>query len=122
MMFSRINSKAQQFLTFSALSISSGLVGAAPTLQPDINHGQTARIVAKQLSLLHYTRKVLDDSLSEQVWRRYISLLDEKRIDFTQLDIAAFEPWRQIWDDQLKQGQLTAAFSIYNLYLQRKSE
>ncbi len=122
MTLSHMHSKVRLCFIASALGLFCSPVAAVPVLQPEDSYSQTVRIVARLLSVQHYSRKVLDDALSELIWQRYIDSLDEQRIYFTEQDITGFEPWRQALDDQFKSGNLAPTFAIYNLCLKRQGE
>lgn len=91
-------------------------------LQPTDVQSRTARLVTRQLSVLHYTRQVLNDDLSAIIWTRYLNDLDGQRLYFLDSDIDSFSRWKLMLDDQLKSGQLGTAFAIFNRYQQRLRE
>lgn len=94
----------------------------APALQPSDDQSRVARIVTRQLSIQHYNRTLLNDSLSGEIWKRYLGDMDNQRVYLLASDIQAFEPWRLRLDDQLKGGQLAPAFTMFNRYQLRLRE
>lgn len=117
-------------LKLRPLSLSLALMLALPLsasaqpddLQPTDVQSRTARLVTRQLSVLHYTRQVLNDDLSAIIWTRYLNDLDGQRLYFLDSDIDSFSRWKLMLDDQLKSGQLGTAFAIFNRYQQRLRE
>ncbi|MEL0027493.1 MAG: tail-specific protease, partial [Perlucidibaca sp.] len=106
-----------------ALLVATPALAEAPALlQASSEQSNTARIVTRQLSVLHYSRIVLNDTLSEQIWNRYLADMDNQRVYFLAADIQSFEPWRLKLDDQLKGGQMVPAFAMYNRFQQRQRE
>ncbi len=95
---------------------------AAAELVPTEQQSKVARTVARQLSVLHYTRPPLDDALSLVIWNRYLSDLDGQRLFFLASDIEGFMRWQLQMDDHLKTGVLTPGFTIYNRFQNRLRE
>ena len=94
---------------------------SAGGLAPEEVHAGAARGILDRLQG-HYRQMRLDDSLSEKVFNRYLRDLDPNRVYFLASDVAAFERYRLLLDDQLRRGDLSAGFDIFNLYQQRVSE
>ncbi|MDX1594951.1 MAG: carboxy terminal-processing peptidase [Gammaproteobacteria bacterium] len=91
-------------------------------LAPEEVHAETAHDVITRLSRGHYRRIPLDDTLSSHAFDRYLEMLDPSRIYFRADDIAEFESQRTQLDDQLRDGELGPAFTIYNRYQERLAE
>ncbi|OOF36287.1 C-terminal processing peptidase [Rodentibacter rarus] len=117
---------------FGALFFHSGVSFAvAPKLklsdiQPPVvteeNQLATKRATTR-LTQSHYRKFQLDDAFSEQVFDRYIKNLDYSRNTFLQSDIDALrQKYGAQLDDQLNQGDLSAAFAIYDLMMKRRYE
>lgn len=98
----------------------------APTsrsdLQPTRIQAKTARTVVDLLDELHYEHRKLDDTLSGQIFDRYLKDLDGQRLYFLASDIQTFEPWRPSFDNALKRSDVKGAFLIFNRYQQRAVE
>ena len=86
---------------------------------PTEQQSKVARTVARQLSVLHYSRPPLDDKLSQVIWNRYLSDLDGQRLFFLASDIEGFSRLQLQLDDQFKAGVLSPGFNIYNRYQDR---
>ena len=72
-----------------------------------------------QLEERHYAKLEYDDTLSSQHLDSYIDSLDRGKMYFTAADLAEFEQYRTVMDDQLPEGKLDAGFAIFNRYHQR---
>ncbi len=75
-----------------------------------------------QLEERHYAKLEYDDMLSSQHLDNYLDSLDNARMFFLAADIAEFEKYRTVMDDQLHKGRLDAGFDIFNRFHQRLSE
>lgn len=75
--------------------------------------------IVEQLQERHYAKLTYDDALSSQHLDSYIDSLDRGKLFFTASDIAGFEQYRSVMDDQLRAGKLDAGFAIFNVYQQR---
>jgi carboxyl-terminal processing protease len=95
---------------------------SAPLLSPLDIHPRTSLNVLEQLRRNHYVDKIVDDELSEQVFDKYLTVLDPGRYYFVREDIKEFEQYRRGLDDALKMGNLKPAFTIFNRYQQRVVE
>ncbi len=93
-------------------------------LSSSAEQGSIAQWVSEFLSVsdYSYTKRPLDDTLSADIFQRYLDSLDGERLFFLASDIASFEPYRTKLDDAIAAHDLRPAFHIYNLYTQRLAE
>ncbi|MEM9257561.1 MAG: carboxy terminal-processing peptidase [Pseudomonadota bacterium] len=75
--------------------------------------------LVKQLEERHYAKLPYDDTLSSQHLDSYIDSLDRSRMFFTADDIAEFNQYRRVMDDQLPRGKLDAGYQIFNRFHER---
>ena len=75
--------------------------------------------VSTKTEVLSDNRLTLDDQMSQTIWNRYLDALDGQRIYFLAADIQAFAGNRTLLDNQIKAGQLTVAFALFNRQQQR---
>jgi len=87
----------------------------------EYEEGQRETIIelVKHLEERHYAKLKYDDELSSQHLDRYIEKLDPSRMFFTAEDIAGFEKYRKVMDDQLPRGKLDAGYTIFNRFILR---
>ena len=78
--------------------------------------------IVRNLKRNHYQKISIDDSLSNNIFKRYLSEIDPLRIYFMAGDIKDFEPLRYNLDNALVQGDVTPAFKIYNIYQSRLAQ
>jgi carboxyl-terminal processing protease len=82
----------------------------------------TAVELLEQLQERHYSKLSYDDNLSAQHLDHYIDSLDGGKMFFLASDIADFEQYRTVMDDQLSEGKLDAGFAIFNRFHERLRE
>ena len=112
-----------------ALAVFSAAVADAPQadggvyepLTPLTSHSKTSVSIVNELRNHHYyPRRKIDDSVSAQVFDKYIERLDSDRVYFLATDVEGLdEKYRFSLDEALKQGDLTPAFDIFNLFQER---
>ena len=94
----------------------------AVVLEPEYKNQDLIEAVVKITKRRHLVQLELDDRLSAQIFDAYLDSLDPTKSHFTRNDISDLARWRQLMDDQLEDGRQTAAFAIYNRYLQRANQ
>lgn len=97
-------------------------VAVRKNLTPTAEQAKASRLVARQLSVLHYNKTPLNDELSADIWTRYLSDLDGQHVYFLASDIEQFKAQRLRLDDELKAGDLDPAFAMFNRYQKRAHE
>ncbi|GAB3542610.1 carboxy terminal-processing peptidase [Spirosoma fluminis] len=91
----------------------------ADELKPSVSQEKVESLVAKLLTTYHYRKVRLDDSLSSVVWDNYLKEVDGNKTYLLASDVAAFEKYRYQIDDALINGDLTAAYALFNVYRKR---
>ncbi len=98
------------------------LQAAIDDLKPSMSQENVEKLVAKLLTTYHYRKVRLNDSLSSVVWDNYLKEVDGNKTYLLASDVAAFEKYRYQIDDALINGDLTAAYDLYNVFRQRYKE
>ncbi|RMD97418.1 MAG: tail-specific protease, partial [Calditrichaeota bacterium] len=117
--FSKLGAAAFILWMLLALQIQAG---AAERLFPEKQHPTLSRTIASLLHRYHYSHYALNDSLSSEIFDRYVKSLDHNKSYFLASDIRQFEKYRYALDDEVKQGNLQPVYDFFNLYLQRADE
>ena len=73
----------------------------------------------EQLEERHYAKLEYDDDFSSEHLDKYIDALDGGKMFFLASDVAEFEQFRTVMDDQLPKGNLDAGFFIFNRFQER---
>jgi carboxyl-terminal processing protease len=95
---------------------------AGDELKPSVSQEKVETLVAKLLTTYHYRKVKLNDSLSSVVWDNYLKEVDNNKTYLLASDVAGFEKYRYQIDDALINGDLTAAYDIYNVFRKRYQE
>ena len=69
-----------------------------------------------------YRPRALDDTLSAEVFKRYLESLDPAKLFFTTADIDTLATYRATLDDAIKSGEIAPAFEMFSLYQKRVNE
>jgi carboxyl-terminal processing protease len=91
-------------------------------LTPTDDEAQAAQLSARFLTRFHYDAQPLDDAMSAKIYDAYFKLLDSEKVFFTQQDMDKFAPLKTKFDDAIWNKDLSAPFSVFNLYIQRAVE
>lgn len=102
-------------ICFSALALETKV----EKLKPAAIQSKTTIEIVKQLSKEHYRQQELNDSLSSRFLDEYLKTLDNSKNFFLASDIAEFEAYRKVFDNDFKAGKLANAFTIYNRFSER---
>lgn len=93
-----------------------------PVLIPQNQHATASKRITARFTRGHYKKVKISDTLSEEVFDRFIKQLDYSRNIFLASDIASFNESRLEFDDAFARGKLSPAYDIYNLNMQRRLE
>lgn len=97
---------------------------ANTTMQQTADEATAARLLYGTLSDSRYAYRPLqlDDSLSADIFKRYLDGLDGDKLFFTQADVSRFGAYRSTLDDAIRNRQLQPAFDMFALYQTRVGE
>jgi len=95
--------------------------GGAISVAPTADQASTSKLVYGLLSDSRYAYRPrpLDDTLSQEVFKRYFEALDGGKQFFTADDVARFAPYKTKMDDAIRSGDLEPAYEIFTVYKQR---
>ena len=125
--------KAHYPLLFLALTAPLALLARAPGdagggsaigSSPTAAQATTAKLVYGLLSDSRYAYRprALDDTLSADIFKRYLDSLDASKMFFTAQDVAKFSVYKTSLDDAIKSGNVEPAYAIFATYKQRVDE
>lgn len=98
------------------------LEGEWVMLRPTAQHAVIAKDVVGLFESVSYKKVPLNDSISSLIHDNLIASLDEGRNYLMQEDIDAFEPYRQKLGEDFKNGDLSALYHMYNVFMKRNLE
>jgi carboxyl-terminal processing protease len=97
-------------------------VAGSNDLQPDAQQSVVCQYIAGIITQHNYKKVTLNDSISEVVYNRYIKSLDENHNYLLATDIKDFEKYKTVLDDDLKSGNLSDVFYMFNVYQKRYND
>ncbi|MBW4888280.1 carboxy terminal-processing peptidase [Mucilaginibacter sp. HMF5004] len=100
----------------------SARVDGSNDLQPDEKQSLVSRVVAQMITNNNYKKVKLNDSLSAVIFNRYVKSLDDNHDYFLASDIEGFQQYKTKLDDDLKSGDLSNVFYMYNVFQKRYVE
>ncbi|HQT21898.1 MAG: tail-specific protease [Sphingobacteriales bacterium 17-39-43] len=98
------------------------IVVSESDLKPELQQSVIAKSLVELMENFHYQKVVVDDSFSSIVFDEYLKALDNGKSYFLQSDIADFEKYRLTMDDDLRSGDLSVPFYIFNVYQKRYND
>jgi len=75
--------------------------------------------ILKNVRSNHYLRLKLNDSMSSKIFTNYINSLDPLKHLFLKKEIQEFKKFEFTLDNSIKNGNLSFAYKVFNLYLER---
>jgi carboxyl-terminal processing protease len=106
-------------LACSAAPKQQQLVEGMPNIKPDEQQGLVVKEVVALIENYNYKKIKVNDSISSLVLDKFIKSLDPTKNYFLSSDIKEFEKFRSTLDDDFHNGDLSAPFYIFNVYLKR---
>ncbi|GBU09743.1 carboxy-terminal protease for penicillin-binding protein 3 [Gammaproteobacteria bacterium] len=104
----------------SAIFASSFLFACAQTLvKPDQHLSEIAHSISTLMTKYHYEDQKIDQAKAEQVFDNYIKSIDPQKIYFLESDIQEFSKLKPNLQKNLKEGNLSIGFIIYNRLQER---
>ena len=97
-------------------------VAGSNDLQPDAQQSIVCQYIATLISDHNYKKVPLNDSISEVIYARYIKSLDENHNYLLASDIKDFDKYKDALDDDLKSGNLSDVFYMFNVYQKRYND
>lgn len=117
------------FVTFTAAVLACSaapkpqqLVEGIPNIKPDEQQSLVCKEVVALIENYNYKKIKLNDSISSLILDKYVKALDPSKYYFLASDIKYFDQFRNTLDDDFRNGDLSAPFYIFNIYLKRYSE
>lgn len=109
-------------LACSAAPKQQPLVEGIPNIKPEEQQGLVCKEVVALIENYNYKKIQINDSISSLILDKYVKALDPSKYYFLASDIKDFEKYRNTLDDDFRNGDLSAPFYIFNVYLKRYNE
>jgi carboxyl-terminal processing protease len=98
------------------------IIVSGSDLKPELQQSVVAKSLVELLENFHYKKVVVNDAFSSIVFDEYLKSLDNGKSYFLQSDIAGFEQYRLTMDDDIRSGDLSVPFYIFNVYQKRYND
>ncbi len=89
---------------------------------PSDDDGTTAKYVCRMMSKHHISHGDLDDNIANKLFDSFLSNLDPQRLYFIAADIDEFAKSKPALDDQLREGNVKFAYTVYSRFMKRVEE
>jgi carboxyl-terminal processing protease len=97
-------------------------VQGSNNLEPTAQQSVICKTVAGFITNYNYKKVELNDSLSTVIYNRYLKSLDENHNYLLASDVADFDKYKTVLDDDIKSGNLTDVFYMFNVFQKRYEE
>ena len=97
-------------------------VPGSNNLEPTAQQSIVCKTVAQFITTYNYKKVELNDSLSTVIFDRYLKSLDENHNYLLASDVADFSKFKTVLDDDIKDGNLTDVFYMFNVFQKRYEE
>ena len=95
---------------------------ASATVAPRNYYGNIARRLGDMLPKFHVLQRRLDDEMSQRAWTNLVTFYDFDHSVFLKSDLDAFAVREKTLDDEIRAGDVSFGFEVYNLYVERLRE
>ncbi|MBI4060325.1 MAG: carboxy terminal-processing peptidase [Elusimicrobia bacterium] len=111
------------FRRLMAVSLALSLAAPASALERYNGGPIVAELVGRLLEQTHYARRPIDDDASREFLRNYLDSYDYNHMILEKSDVEEFEAkYAKTLDDRLKDGDVEAAYEIFERVSQRLAE
>ena len=91
-------------------------------VEPRNYYGSVGKRLGDMLPRYHVLQKKLDDEISRRAWTNLVTTYDFDHSVFLQSDLDSFAKRQNSLDDEIRAGNVSFGFEIYNLYVKRLKE
>lgn len=105
--------------TLFAIGPIDSTVSADELAAPTRTDRRVSLLVAQLMETNHLSNQPLDDSRSIRAFDNYVDNLDALKVYFLKSDIEEFERFKTLLDDQMLEGDFSAAYAVFNRFLER---
>ena len=110
----------KRFFLLSVLLLS--VAAADADVAPREYYGKIAQRLAGMLTKHHVLQRPLDDAISQRAWTNLVTFYDYDHSVFLQSDLDRLAARQTKLDDELKAGDVSFGYEVYNLYVDRLHE
>jgi len=115
-------SRAASTMVLGVFSLVATTIFAQQLTKPSEEAAHTARVICTMVNKYHINHGEVDDTIAPKLFDRFVNLLDPQKLYFVASDIEEFSANRMKLDDQVKSGDVSFAYEVFNRYSDRVSE
>ena len=106
----------------SASVLVAGVLAAHGAVEPRNYYGNVARRLGDMLPKYHVLQQRLDDEMSRRAWTNLVTFYDFDHSVFLKSDLDRLAKRDKSLDDEIRSGDVSFGFDVYNLYVERLHE
>ena len=104
------------------LALAASTIFAHEAAEPRPAESRTAILVCKLIEENHISHVRINEEISAKLFKRYIELLDPRKLYFTQTDVDELGQDKTKLGDLMKHGNVDFAYNTFDLFLKRVNE
>ena len=105
-----------------AAALAAGVLAAHGAVEPRNYYGNVARRLGDMLPKYHVLQQRLDDEISRRAWTNLVTFYDFDHSVFLKSDLDRLAMREKSIDDEIRAGDVSFGFDVYNLYVERLRE
>jgi len=105
-----------------ATAVTASALAAHAAVEPRNYYGNIAKRLGDMLPKYHVLQQRLDDEISRRAWTNLVTFYDFDHSVFLKSDLDRLSLRKQSLDDELRAGNVSFGFDVYNLYVERLHE
>ena len=98
------------------------VASASADVEPRNYYGKVGKRLGDMLPKFHVLQRQLDDEISQRAWTNLVTFYDFDHSVFLKSDLALFAARERTLDDEIREGDVSFGFALYNLYVKRLRE
>ena len=104
------------------LCLMSSVLAASAAVEPRNYYGKIAQRLGDSLPKYHVLQQALNDEISQRAWTNLVTFYDYDHSVFLQSDLDRFAAHEKTLDDEIRAGDVSFGYDVYNLYVRRLRE
>ena len=104
------------------LCLMSSVLAASAAVAPRNYYGKIAQRLGDSLPKYHVLQQALNDEISQRAWTNLVTFYDYDHSVFLQSDLDRFAAHEKTLDDEIRAGDVSFGYDVYNLYVRRLRE
>ena len=100
----------------------SSVLAASAAVAPRNYYGKIAQRLGDSLPKYHVLQQALNDEISQRAWTNLVTFYDYDHSVFLQSDLDRFAAHEKTLDDEIRAGDVSFGYDVYNLYVRRLRE